>query len=149
MFQLDHTLEIDAPAETVWKVLTDFQSYGEWNPFTVSAKCDLKPGGAIEMQVKLMAKPQFQREWIREVTPGQGFSYAMKPMPLGALRSFRSHRIEPVSATHCRYRSHFEIQGWLEGLVLALFRGAFERGFGGMSQGIKSRAESLWAAQKK
>lgn len=145
MFVIDKTLEIAAPAETVWQVLTDFGAYGLWNPFVSECRCDLRAGGAIEMQVHLAKKPQFQREWIVEVLPGRGFSYRMKPVPLGGMRSFRSHRIEPLDTGRSRYHSHFEIDGWLQPLVLGLFRGGLERGFEGMNQGVKRRAESLWA----
>lgn len=143
MFVLDHTLEIDAPAATVWTVLTDFAAYGQWNPFVSECRCDLRPGGALDMRVHLGKRPQTQREWIADLQPGRGFSYRMKPIPLGALRSFRSHRIEVIDERRSRYHSHFEIDGWLQPLILALFRGGLERGFAGMSEALKQRAESL------
>lgn len=144
MFIIDKTLDIAAPADLVWEVITDFARYGEWNPFIRECRCDLKPGGAIEMQVQLTSKPQFQREWIKAVTPGQGFVYNMKPVPLGALRSERSHRIESLGPDRSRYHSHFELDGWLSPLVLSLFKGGMQRGFEGMSNGIRQRAEKLW-----
>jgi hypothetical protein len=144
MFTLDHVHEIDATAETVWAVLTDFPAYGEWNPFIPEARCDLRVGGAIEMRVCLGgASPRFQREWVVDLEPGHLFGYGMKPFPLGTLRSHRVHRIEPLGERRCRYHSHFEIHGWLEGLVLKLYRPAFERGFGEMSAAVKARAEAL------
>ncbi len=33
-----HTeIDIEAPPETVWRILTDLERYGEWNPFVVSS----------------------------------------------------------------------------------------------------------------
>jgi uncharacterized protein YndB with AHSA1/START domain len=142
-FAIDETLEIAAPPEKVWEVLTDFSAYKEWNPFVVQARCELTPGGAIDMQVQLKNKPQHQVEHIIAVTPGQGFSYCMKPMPLGALRSFRSHSIEAAGPGRSRYTSHFELHGWLRPLVLALYRQALEKGFAGMTAAIARRAEDL------
>lgn len=142
-FVIDRTLEVNAPAEAVWEVISDFAAYREWNPFVVDARCELKPGGAIEMQVKLKDRPQRQVEEIVEVTPGKGFSYRMKPLPLGALRSLRSHRIEALGAGRSRYHSHFELRGWLLPLVLSMFRDALERGFAGMTEGVGRRAEQL------
>jgi uncharacterized protein YndB with AHSA1/START domain len=31
--EIKTTIEIDAPTNTVWTVLTDFSRYSEWNPF--------------------------------------------------------------------------------------------------------------------
>ncbi|KAI0057622.1 hypothetical protein BV25DRAFT_1830866 [Artomyces pyxidatus] len=36
VFTIGTSILIDAPVETVWKVLLDFPSYGEWNPFVRS-----------------------------------------------------------------------------------------------------------------
>jgi uncharacterized protein YndB with AHSA1/START domain len=145
VFVIDQSLEIEAPAETLWSVLTDFPAYGEWNPFVPDCRCDLRPGGAIDMHVRLGRKPQWQREWILEVRPGQSFSYRMKPLPMGLLRSLRVHRIEAMSPGRCRYESHFEIAGFLQPLVTGLLGGKLQRGFAEMAAGLKRHTESKWA----
>lgn len=33
MHEIATTVDVDAPPEVVWQVLTDFDSYDEWNPF--------------------------------------------------------------------------------------------------------------------
>ncbi len=33
---LEKTIEIDATPDEVWAVLTDFDDYGDWNPFVTS-----------------------------------------------------------------------------------------------------------------
>lgn len=148
MFTIDRTLDIDAPADVVWHVLTDFARYGEWNPFVPEATCDLRPGGAIEMQVNLRdGKTQFQREWVNSVTPGKTFSYSMKPVPLGALRSERVQTVEPLGDGRTRYTSHFEIAGWLQPLVTGLFGDGMRKGFEGMALRLKQRAETLHSAE--
>jgi len=147
-FKIDHTVDVQAPADVVWEVLTDFARYGEWNPFVVECQTALKPGAPIEMAVALKNKPQHVVEVIREVSPGRGFSYSMKPVPGGALSSLRSHAIEPAGAGRSRYISHFELRGWLRHLVLALFRKNLEEGFAGMAAAIKRRAEQLQAQRQ-
>ncbi len=139
MFTIDKTLEIDAPVDVVWEVLTDFARYGEWNPFVPVARCELKPGGEIEMQVKLRDKAQFQREFVNAVQPGS----SLKPVPLGALRSLRVQTLQAIDGQRTRYVSHFEIAGWLQPLVTAIFGAGMQRGFAGMSDGLKRRAEAL------
>lgn len=149
MFTIDRTLDIDAPKTLVWEVLTDFARYGEWNPFVPVAKCDFRAGGAIEMEVKLRDKPQFQREWINSVTPGEGFSYSMKAVPLGTLRSLRVQKLEALGENRTRYTSHFEIAGWLQPLVTGIFGAGMRTGFEGMALGLKRRAEALHAQRSK
>ncbi|RDI51085.1 SRPBCC domain-containing protein [Nocardia mexicana] len=143
-FVIDDSVDIDAPAEVVWKVLTDFPAYGEWNPFVPGCSTTLEPGAPIDMRVRLVGpRPKAQREWIRSHTPGTEFSYAMKPIPLGALHSLRSHTLTPLDTGRCRYTSHFEIAGWLQPLVTGLMGSALRRGFGDMTTAVKQRAQQL------
>ncbi|WP_024805086.1 SRPBCC domain-containing protein [Nocardia sp. BMG51109] len=143
-FVIDDSVDIDAPAEVVWKVLTDFAGYGEWNPFVRACHSTLEPGAAIDMRVRLVgSRPMNQREWVRTHTPGTEFSYSMKPVPLGALHSMRSHTLTPLADGRCRYASHFEIGGWLQPVVAATLGTALRRGFGGMTEAVKQRAEQV------
>ncbi|GAB2710416.1 SRPBCC family protein [Nocardia thraciensis] len=143
-FVIDDSVDIDAPAEVVWKVLTDFPAYGEWNPFVPGCRTTLEPGAPIDMRVRLVGpRPKAQREWIRSHTPGAEFSYAMRPVPLGALHSLRSHTLTPLDAGRCRYTSHFEIAGWLQPVVTGLLGSALRRGFGDMTAAVQQRAQQL------
>lgn len=45
-----HTeIEIDAEAERVWEVLTDFSSYQEWNPMIKRASGELRVGARLQL----------------------------------------------------------------------------------------------------
>lgn len=143
MFEINHEIDINAPAESVWAVITDFSSYSQWNPFVVEAKSSLKPGEPIDMKVKLLGPVQRQVEIILEVDQGKGFAYCMKPFPFGALASRRSHKIIDLGDGRSHYSSHFELKGWMMPLVRSMMSGALERGFNDMSFAIKHRAEAL------
>ena len=145
MFEINHEIEIKAPASAVWAVITDFDSYPQWNPFVVAAKSSLKPGDPIDMKVKLLGPVQRQVEIILDVRQGKGFSYCMKPFPLGALSSRRSHEIIELGDGRCQYKSHFHLEGWMMPLIRGMMRGALERGFGGMSVAIRERAQAIAA----
>lgn len=141
-FVLDHVVDIAAPPETVWGVLTDFGSYDQWNPLAVRCKTSLVPGEPIDMWVDLGPGPLLrQREWVRSHTPGQEFSYRMRPVPAGALRSLRSQALTPLEGGRTRYTAHFEIRGWLQPLVQLLLGRQLRRGFDGVAAGLKAQAE--------
>lgn len=147
-FIIDRTLDIAAPAEVVWEVISDLPRYGEWNPFCVAVSSSLRPGDPIDMQVQLVGKPQAQREYITACEAGRGFAYRMKPVPLGALSSRRSHAITALDAGHSRYHSYFRLQGWLMPLVRGLLGRRLHEGFAAMNAGVQQRAEQLWAERQ-
>ncbi|MBO0855698.1 MAG: SRPBCC domain-containing protein [Nocardia sp.] len=143
-FVIDETVQIDAPAGVVWKVLTDLGSYGEWNSYVPDCRSTLEPGAPIEMKVNLGGStPRKQREFIKSFTPGSEFSYGMKPVPLGALHSHRSHTVTPVDDGRCTYRSYFELDGWLSPVVRTALGKALHKGFGDMTAEVKTRAEQV------
>ena len=143
---IQYTHEIRASADQVWQVLTDLDAYPQWNTFVESCQSTLAVGDVIDMRVRVlpfMAQPQ--REYIFEHEPGELLSYGIKPAPLGAMKSYRSHRIEPLEGKRCRYTSTFELSGWFAPVV-GLLLGRFLRdGFRRMSQGIVDEAERRFA----
>ncbi len=142
--RIDHTHEIEAPAETVWQVLTDLPAYPDWNPFVVAAESSLEVGAAMDMRVRVLPfMAQSQREWVTAVEPGLGFCYGLAPSAGGALASERCHAITPEGPDRCRYESHFELSGWLSGVVKGLLGSQLRRGFTEMSAAVKTRAEAL------
>lgn len=147
-FVIDKTVEINAPAELVWEVLTDVKRYGEWNPFVEQCETTLEPGGPINMKVRLGSKLQTANEILVDVQPGKRFSYRMKPVPPGALSSFRSHDIEFLDGNRSRYRSYFELKGWMMPLVRGLMGRHLQTGFAGMTEGVKRRSEQLWSQRQ-
>lgn len=148
MFVIERQLEVEAPAAVVWQVLTDLPRYGEWNPFVPECRSSLQPGERIEMQVRLGQRLSRQVEWMTAFEEGRGFAYRMRPLPLSALASRREHLIETVDEGRCRYRSHFELRGWLMPIVRALMQSHLDKGFSAMTQGLKRRSESLWSQQQ-
>jgi hypothetical protein len=144
--RIAQTLEVAAPAATVWHVITDLPRYPEWNPFVVQCRSTLEPGTPIVMRVRVlpfMAQPQ--RETIFEHVPGQRLRYGIAPLPLGALASNRSHAVEAITADRSRYLSDFALDGWLAPLVARLFERRLAAGFAAMSGAIKARAEAIHA----
>ncbi|MGW5310810.1 SRPBCC family protein [Nocardia thailandica] len=144
---IDATVEIDAPADIVWRVLTDFDRYGEWNPFVPECHSTLVPGAPIDMVVHLGGNTREQREFISTHTPGTEFSYTMKPVPLGTLHSRRSHTVTALSPTRTRYESRFTLAGWLSPVVSAALGKHLRAGFGAMTAAVGPRAEKLAAGE--
>jgi uncharacterized membrane protein len=52
MKQLHTEVEIEAPAERVWELLTDFATYPEWNPFIRSISGQPAPGERLEVRIE-------------------------------------------------------------------------------------------------
>jgi hypothetical protein len=141
---IEHDLEIAAPSETVWVVITDLASYPAWNPFVVACASTLEPGAPIAMRVRVLpffAQPQ--RERIFAHVPGRRLSYGVPMRPFGSLASSRSHSVTAVAPGRTRYVSHFELTGWLAPVVALLLGNRLARGFTAMSNAIKTRAEIL------
>ena len=149
-FVIDHVLEIDTPAAVVWEVITDLPAYGEWNPFVVGCRSTLVVGAPIAMQVRVFpwfAQPQ--TETIFDHIAGEKLCYGVEGGAVGAIVSRRCHELYPLGRERSRYRSHFELSGWMGGVVRVLLGGRLRHGFEAMSFAIQRRAEELRARRER
>ena len=77
MKEIRTEIKIDATAERVWTVLTDFTSFPQWNPFITSAEGELTPGQTLTIRLQspggkgmtfkpkvLVAEPNKELRWL-------------------------------------------------------------------------------------
>src|SRR5262245_17145341 len=68
--------EIDASDEQVWAVLTDFDSYPDWNPSLPSISGELREGSTVSLTLGMPGRPNMKvKARIGEVTPNRRFTW--------------------------------------------------------------------------
>lgn len=145
---IEQVFEIDVPASVLWQVVSDLPAYAEWNPFVVACRSSMVAGSPITMQVQLLPWfTQKQQETVFEHVPGEKFCYGLDGGALGAVVSRRCHVVEALGPDRARYRSRFEMSGWLAPVVAALLGARLEHGFASMAEALRRRAEQLARAR--
>ena len=137
----DTTLEIDAPAEQVWAVLTDFPAYGEWNTALPSLSGDLRVGSTLAMDLNLGGRPMAVTADVQELEPGRHFSWKGH---LGTELLFKGERaftVEPLGADRSRFRHVESISGLLSGPFLLVKGNAVAEHHHSLNASLKQRSE--------
>ena len=133
---------IGAPVETAWRVLTDFDRYGEWNPFTPSVRAELEIGARVDMRVAMGGYRLKQTEIICAVEPPTLLAWRTIIGARWLLHAVREQRLEALSDETCRYTTSDEFKGVLMPLVIMLSGGFVRRGFNAVALALKRRAEA-------
>ena len=136
-------IQIDAPAQRVWEILTDFEAHSTWNPFIRLWKGELKDGAPLEV--------------LLEPPGGRMMTFKPKLVKLVPERELRwlghlgipglfdgEHRflIEPLSDSAVRFVHAERFGGLLVPLLLGRVEASTRKGFEIMNEALKHRAES-------
>ena len=136
-------IEIDAPAERIFDILTDLKSYPEWNPFTPRVESTLRPGDPVKLYVRLRGERLSHR--VEYVTKNERPSRLCWGTTIGAgflLRAERCQTLTRIDERRTRFVNEDVLRGWLAPLVMLAFGRAMQRGFGSVATALKKRAES-------
>lgn len=144
------TVDIDAPAATVWAVLTDLARYNEWNPFCIRAVSTLEMGAPIEMTLINYATaggPTVPNlEYICACEPEKLLSWEFPNLDYWPYPARRDQVIEPIGPKTCRYYSTDAFLG-ANGIHVFRFAGPWvKRAFDDSALAVKARAEALFAS---
>jgi hypothetical protein len=142
MKEIRAEIEIQASAERVWQVLTDFASFPQWNPFirwaigeaktNTKLEVHIQPSGARGMTFKpivLKAEPNHELRWLGRFL-----------MP-GTFDGEHIFTIETLGADHVRFTQREVFTGLLVPLLAQSLDSDTRRGFDEMNQALKVRAE--------
>lgn len=141
---IESTVDIDAPAERVWSILSDLSRYGEWNPFTPRIDASLVVGEPVVLHVAMEpGKPLIvQREVCSANDPARReLGWGMQMGPAFVLRANRVQRLIELGPGRTRYYTADAFSGLLVPLVMGLYRAHIQRGFDGVARALKERAE--------
>jgi hypothetical protein len=140
--QLITSIEIDAPANVVWEILTEFDRFEQWNPFIRSIegkailgtklKIKIQPPGGTAMIFKptiLAADLDKELRWLgRVIFPG-------------IFDGEHRFQIEPLNDRRVRFVHSERFSGLLVPLFWRSLNTQTRRGFEEMNQALKLRSE--------
>ena len=140
MLELRTETEIDAPVERVWQVLTDFETFPEWNPFIRRIRG--KPVEGSRLQVFLGAsgaRGMRFRPKVLKVVPNRELRWLGR---LGFPRLFDGEHIFELQSLGPG-RTKFVQREQFRGIFLPFLRRSLQRdarrGFEEMNQALRQR----------
>lgn len=141
MREIRSEIEIEASADKVWRVLTDFPAFPDWNPFIRKAEGELVAGQhiAVELQPPGHRATSF-KPTLLSVEPGRGFRWLGHVLVAGIFDGEHIHEIEPLGSDRARYVQREQFHGVLVPFLGGMLRDA-QRGFADMNAALKARVE--------
>ena len=115
--ELRHEVEIDAPAERVWRVLSDTADYS-WNPFIHRLEGKLAVGEKLQVEIEppegrvMTFKPT-----VLVVEPARKLSWIGRFLLPGVLDGEHSFELQPISGDRTRFIQSEHFSGILVGLL--------------------------------
>jgi len=141
-----HTeIDIDAPADRVWDILTDFDAYPSWNPMIPNLRGELSVGSRLDFKISLnrRLKVPISVELVTADAPHELRWVGPTFTPLRRVLSGSHYfRIDSTDENHCRF-SHGED---FEGLAIPAHWRRAEKAmtplYAALNKAIKRRAEA-------
>jgi hypothetical protein len=141
--RIETTVHLDARANEVWAVLTDFPAYGEWNPFITAVSGLLAEDERLEASfLQPNGKTNSFRPRVLRVSPARQIRWLGKLGPGGLFDGEHYLVLEPQSdgSTVLTHGERFT------GVLVPLMKGLLadtEQGFASMNAALEARLKSV------
>jgi len=143
MLELRTEIEIDAPAERVWAVLTDFDRFPDWNPFIRRIHGNAQVGSRLDVFLGASGTRGMQfRPIVTTVVPNRELRWLGR---LGLPRLFDGEhifQIEPLGSTRARFIQWERFRGLFVPLLARSLKRDARRGFEEMNQALRARVNA-------
>jgi hypothetical protein len=137
-------IEIAAPAERVWAVLTDFAAFPRWNPFIRRIDGVLAPRLRLSVRIQPPGgRAMTFRPVVLRVEPERHLSWRGRTFVPGLFDGEHFFDLEPAGAGRVRLVHGEVFRGLLVPWLAGSLRTTTRRGFELMNAALKARAETL------
>jgi hypothetical protein len=137
------TFAVEAPAERVWEVLTDFDRWAEWNPSVPSIEGEPRVGSTVALTLAMPGRPSAKvKAALTEVVPERRLVWDGTVGPKWLFAGHREFLIEPQPDGTVLFTHVEDVSGLLFPLFRAFMGGAIRRHHEGLNDAVKERAEA-------
>lgn len=149
MKELRTEIIIKAPAQTVWKILTDFDKYPAWNPFITSLDGDVKAG----RKFKVVIQPPGSRAMTfkpvcLEYSENRNFRWLGHLFIPGLFDGEHIFELKELENETTQLIQREKFNGILVPLLWKQLNTNTRKGFEAMNRKLKERAEEQTALNK-
>lgn len=136
------TVEINASAERVWRLLTTFEAYPEWNRFIRYAKGEPKVGARVEVAIQPPGGREMTfRPTVTVFEPNRELRWRGRLWAPGIFTGVHIFRIEEIGENHVRFVQAEEFLGLLVPFMGKGLYATTLAGFRQMNETLKRMAE--------
>lgn len=142
MKELRTEIEINTSPERVWKILTDFEKYDQWNPFIHKIIGQPKEGAKIEIHIETPGgKNRKYGPTLTKVDEGRELRWLGKSSLPGFLNGEHIFAIEQLEPQRVRFVQREVFDGLLTSLFGKSLDTDVRQGLEEMNRALKERAE--------
>jgi uncharacterized membrane protein len=138
---VEDSVEIDAPAQLVWEVFSDVESWPEWTASVTSLIARDGAGLAIGKRFAIKQPGMSKLVWkVSEIDPGSSWTWVQRSP---GVRVSARHWVIPQPGGRTLVRQQLDQRGVLGALVGRLMVKKTKRFLELEAQGLKARSEQL------
>lgn len=145
---------IHAPASLVWAVLTDFDRYHEWNPFTVKIESSWKLGDPVHLHIPTPGKTPGEgqmmvyTEYLVAWEPEKLLSWEKRPTDADKNAARRDQYIEAIDEETTRYYHTDIFLGLHQDIIMQKTGAWVKMSFDNVAHALKKQVEKVATEQK-
>jgi hypothetical protein len=146
---VEHRIGVQAPAEVVWEVVSDFSTWKDWNPLYRKAEGQMKIGTALTLEQHLPGEPPkviapIVQDWV----PYEQLHWRSTRLG-GFVTAIRYLEIENMGPNNSTFSNGELFMGLLLRFVSREERRKLKAAFTEMGEAVRDRAEVIWSERQK
>ena len=106
-------VDINAPGDRVWQVLTDLNGYRAWNPFLTSASGAIAPGNTLTIAAKIGKRTITFHPRISAVEPGKNLVWVDQLLSSEFFQDEHEFEVIEIDQSHTRVIQSAHFRGIL------------------------------------
>jgi len=142
MAEIRTEIEINAPVNEVWSILTDFKRHAEWNPFIREITGELREGAQLQVNLGPPGKRAMQfKPIVQLVEPQKAFRWLGHLFFSGLFDGEHIFELETAGKNATRFIQREKFNGLLVGFFRKSLATDTKNGFITMNAALKKEAE--------